>query len=388
MADTFQEISHKVEDLIKDLISIEDNSGKFLLKLDDGRVIDTKGWNGWEWTHGIGLYGMWQYYEITGKEWVLNTILDWFNTQFAKGTTKNVNTAAVFLTLLYVYESNPQKFRSFKPWIDSWINYIYTGIPRTKFGGIQHVTYLTLNERQLWDDTLMMSVMPLLKAGVAFNRPEYVNEAKKQVLTHIQYLFDAETGLFNHGWIFAEDVDEAAGAAAPAAEAGGHKQGHWFARAKWARGNSWITIVFPDILELLDLPKEDFFRAYVEDTLEAQVAALAKLQHPDSGAWFTILDRPQDKGNYIEASATAGFAYGILKAIRKGYLDRKYFPVATKAIKAVIGDILPSGELNNTSFGTPVGDTIQDYYDIPITSMPYGQAMAMMALVEFLRTKY
>ena len=29
-------------------------------------VIDTKGWNDWEWTHGVGLYGMWSYYEKTG----------------------------------------------------------------------------------------------------------------------------------------------------------------------------------------------------------------------------------------------------------------------------------------------------------------------------------
>ena len=40
------------------LVNIEDKTGEFLLRLDDGRVIDTKGWAGWEWTHGIGLYGI------------------------------------------------------------------------------------------------------------------------------------------------------------------------------------------------------------------------------------------------------------------------------------------------------------------------------------------
>lgn len=30
-------------------------------------------------------------------------------------------------------------------------------------------------------------------------------------------------------------------------------------------------------------------------------------------------------------------------------------------------------------------NTLQHYKDIPVTSMPYGQAMAIMALVEFLR---
>ena len=31
-----------------------------------------------------------------------------------------------------------------------------------------------------------------------------------------------------------------------------------------------------------------------------------------------------------------------------------------------------------------MGHDLQHYYDIPITSMPYGQAMAIMALVEYL----
>jgi unsaturated rhamnogalacturonyl hydrolase len=35
------------------------------------------------------------------------------------------------------------------------------------------------------------------------------------------------------------------------------------------------------------------------------------------------------------------------------------------------------------SFGTPVFDTLQGYRDIPLTSMPYGQSMAILALGEF-----
>ena len=46
--------------LIDNLVNIKDDSGEFLLKLSDGRVIDTKGWNDWEWTHGVGLYGLYR----------------------------------------------------------------------------------------------------------------------------------------------------------------------------------------------------------------------------------------------------------------------------------------------------------------------------------------
>lgn len=409
----------KIKLLIDGMVNIKDKTGEFLLKLDDGRVIDTKGWNDWEWTHGIGLYGIWQYYELTGDSTCLSIIEDWFSARFAAGgTTKNINTMAVFLTLAYVYErtKNPK----YVPWLDSWAEWAYRDLERTRFGGMQHVTYVSLHHQQLWDDTLMMTVLPLAKIGLVLARPHYVAEAKKQFLLHLQYLFDTKSGLFFHGWEFTK----------PGASGGA--QGHNFAEAKWARGNSWLTIVIPEFIELLDLDvATDPLGMHLRDVLEAQCSALASLQ-ANSGLWRTLLDIPESEGSYVEASATAGFAFGILKARRKRYLDPStpfstveacdvqrlraanpgfYDQVALKAVKAVLENINDDGELLNTSFGTAMGSvkwtnirrrlhmckvvlttccrvcriTLQHYKDIPVTSMPYGQAMAIMALVEFLR---
>lgn len=52
------ELKALVQKVTHNLVNIKDETGEFLLRLDDGRVIDTKGWAGWEWTHGVGLYGM------------------------------------------------------------------------------------------------------------------------------------------------------------------------------------------------------------------------------------------------------------------------------------------------------------------------------------------
>jgi unsaturated rhamnogalacturonyl hydrolase len=356
------EVHKSVNLLIDNLVNIKDETGRFLMPLADGRIIDTKSWHGWEWTHGIGLYGLWKYYELTGEDRLLKIIEDWFAARFAEGgTTKNINTMAVFLTLAYVYEKtgNP----TYLPWLDAWAEWVMHDLPRTRYGGMQHITYLTDNYQQLWDDTLMMTVMPLAKIGKLLNRPHYISEAKKQFLTHIKYLFDTKTGLFFHGWTF---------------EDGGHN----FADARWARGNSWVTIVIPEIIELLELESTDPIRLHLIETLDAQVEALQRFQS-ESGAWHTLLDHPD---SYLEASATAGFAYGILKAVRKRYISADYLPVAEKAITAVLKDVDPKGELLNTSFGTGMGDSLQFYKDIPLTSMPYGQAMAIMALGEYLRT--
>lgn len=356
------EIRELIHRLADNLVAIEDPTGEFLLRLDDGRVIDTKGWNGWEWTHGIGLYGMWQYWSQTGDTRIRNIVDDWFTARLAEGTTKNVNTMAPFLTLACRFEETGDQ--TMVPWLDSWAEWAMRDMPRTPRGGMQHVTLAEENHHQLWDDTLMMTVMPLTKIGLVLDRPQYVREATFQFLTHITYLIDRATGLWFHGFSF-----------------DGH---HHFARARWARGNSWITMVIPDFLELVDLPADDPTRRHLVEVLTAQVQTLARLQD-ESGLWHTLLDDPD---SYLEASATAGIAYGILKAVRKGYLDRSYQEVAEKAVRAVVANISDDGELQQVSFGTGMGSDLDFYRRIPLTSMPYGQAMAILCLAEYCRTYY
>jgi unsaturated rhamnogalacturonyl hydrolase len=348
-----------VDRLTDNLVNIRDDGGKFLLRLDDGRVIDTKGWAGFEWTHGIGLYGMLKVWQLTGDPKLLDIMTSWFADRFAEGApSRNINTVAPFLTLAHLYEVTGD--RTYLPHLDTWAEWVMRDLPRTEEGGFQHMTYNLVNDGQLWDDTLMMSVMPLAKIGLLLGRPHYLDEAKRQFLVHIKYLVDRKTGLWFHGWDF--------------------NGRHNFAEAVWARGNSWVTIVIPEFLELTGLPPGDPTRELLLATLESQVAALARVQAP-SGLWRTLLD---DESAYEEASASAGFAFGILKAVRKGYLPATYEAVGLRAAKAVCDRISADGELTQVSFGTPVFMDKEDYKKIPLTSMPFGQAMALLAVGELL----
>ena len=354
------ELKALIHNVTDNLVNIEDKTGEFLLRLDDGRVIDTKGWAGWEWTHGIGLYGIYQYYQQTGDEKMRAVIDDWFTARLAEGTpTKNVNTMSPFLTLAYRYEETGNA--AWRPYLERWAEWVMYEMPRTDKGAMQHIVYNNENHQQMWDDTLMMSVLPLAKIGKLLDRPAFVEEATYQFLLHVQYLMDRETGLWFHGGTF-----------------DGHNN---FAQARWARGNSWLTIAIPEFLELVDLPENNATRRYLLQVLESQISALAKCQD-DSGLWHTLLDDPH---SYLESSATAGFAYGILKAVRKRYIDASYAPVAEKAIQGVIKHINPAGELTQTSFGTAMGHDLDFYREIALTSMPYGQAMAILCLSEYLR---
>ncbi|HEY3983716.1 glycoside hydrolase family 88/105 protein [Cedecea sp.] len=357
------ELKALIENVTRSLVSIRDESGEFLLRLDDGRVIDTKGWAGWEWTHGIGLYGIWQYYRLTGDTAMRDIIDSWFAARFTEGaTTKNVNTMAPFLTLAYRYEES--KDPAWLPWLESWAEWAMYEMPRTSFGGMQHITLAEENHQQMWDDTLMMTVLPLAKIGKLLGREEYVEEAAYQFLLHVQNLMDRETGLWFHGWSY--------------------EGCHNFANARWARGNSWLTIVIPDFLELIDLPESSAVRRYLLQVLNRQVEALVKCQN-ENGLWHTLLDDPD---SYPEASATAGFAYGILKAVRKRYVSAEYADAGEKAIRGIVANISPGGELLQTSFGTGMGSNLEFYRQIPLTSMPYGQAMGILCMTEYLRSYF
>ncbi|KAI0667467.1 glycoside hydrolase family 105 protein [Trametes maxima] len=351
-----------IDSLVDCLVNIKDETGEFLMTLEDGRVIDTKGWNDWEWTHGIGLYGLLKLHEITQKEDPLRIAVKWFQDRFEVGTTKNVNTMSPLLTAAYLHEAGAANYAVH---LDSWAEWVMHDMPRTEEGGLQHITYLVENYQQLWDDTLMMSVLPLAKIGLVLGRPEYVEEAKRQFLLHIKYLADVKTGLWFHGWTF--------------------DGRHHFAGARWGRGNCWITVAIPDFIELLKLPESDGLRRFLVTTLKAQIDALVACQDTNTGLWHTILDDPT---SYLEASATAGFAYGILKALRLRLIPReeRYVQAARKAIKGVLSNITEKGELQQVSFGTPVFDTVDGYKEIPLTSMPYGQSLALLALTEHLRT--
>ncbi|SJX62056.1 uncharacterized protein SRS1_10696 [Sporisorium reilianum f. sp. reilianum] len=360
-----------VDKLIHKLLHNEDSDGKFLLPLADGRIIDTKGWNGWEWTHGVALYALFEHHRLTSSTVPLDIIHTWFADRQAQGgTTKNINTMAALLSLACVYELDPQSHPEYKAQLIEWAEWAMDGLPKTEEGGFQHITYDLENKGQLWDDTLMMTVLPLAKIGKVLQVERYIQEAKYQFLLHIKYLYDAKTGLWFHGWTF--------------------EGRHHFAGAHWARGNCWITLAIPLLFHILGAEDADvadhesFFARHLIGTLEAQLDALLPQQDRATGLWHTLL---KHSDSYVESSATAGFTAGTYLALRFGLIKdsakkEAYARMADVALKGVVGMIAEDGELQQTSFGTAMGHDLDFYRKIPITPMPYGQALALLAIVE------
>lgn len=313
----------------------------------------------WEWPQGVGLYGMFQYYRESKEEACLAYLIAWYEKQFEKGLPeKNVNTMAPMLTLAFLYEET--KIERYLELCREWAKWVMEEMPRTQEGGLQHIVTGQSNDQQLWDDTIFMTVLFLGKMGMLLENKEYQEESCYQFMLHVKYLQDRHTGLWFHGWSFLE-------------------KSH-FAGALWARGNCWITAAIPEYIEMMNLKGAK--KKFLVQALQSQAEALRKLQSK-SGMWHTLLDDPD---SYTETSATAGFAYGILKAVRLSLLDRSFMETAQKAVKAVQEHIGEDGTVSQVSYGTGMGRDLAHYREIPLCPMAYGQALTILMLCEVLKT--
>lgn len=311
----------------------------------------------WEWPQGVGLYGLYRYYQISGDREILDFLLQWFDSHLqGSAPERNVNTTAPMLTLAFLAQETGRK--EYRALCEDWGEWVMHSLIRTGDGAFQHMITGDANDDQILIDTLFMTVLFLAKAGVLFDHPEWREEAKRQCLVHIKYLYDTSCGLYFHGFDF-----------------GGM---HHYGGVHWARGNAWYTCGLVELLEIL--PMENGLRDYLLDTFRAQVRALTACQ-TDSGMWRTILD---DSTSYEESSATAAIAFGILKGVRKGYLPPALEAAGLRAAEAIMQNTDAAGVVGKVSYGTPVGNDAQFYKDIPVCPMTYGQALSILMLSELL----
>ena len=305
----------------------------------------------WDWPQGVAIFGL----HLAGQE-NDEYILRWANEEIEKGLpTKNVNTICPMLTLM--------DYPEFEKLSLEWMDWIEKDFPRTREKGLQHITSgedkytLKENEQQIWLDTVFMTVLFTAKMGVKYNNEKWREDATYQILLHVKYLLNRETGLFYHGWNFNEISNYGANF--------------------WCRGNSWMALGIPLFLKIMEGYLPESTNSFLKNVYNNQVLKLLELRGKD-GLWHTILT---DKTSYTETSGSAGIVGGILLGQLYGYLVEE---IDTTDIDYMIESleqrIDKDGIVTGVSAGTPISYNEKDYKDIVQTPMVYGQAMMIVAL--------
>jgi unsaturated rhamnogalacturonyl hydrolase len=244
--------------------------------------------------------------------------------------------------------------------------------PRTNEGGFWHKK---IYPNQMWLDGLYMAEPFYAEWAATFGEDSDFNDIANQFIIIEKHARDTKTGLLYHGY------DES-------------KQQAWANKTTglspnfWARAMGWYGMALVDALPYF--PKDHPGRKELISILDKFATAVTKVQDPKSGLWWDVLNFPNRKGNYEEASASCMFVYTFAKAVRLGYLPPSYLNVAKKGnagiTKKFVTNVHGQTKLNGTVSvsglgGKPYRDGSYEYYikEKVVTNDPKGVGAFLLA---------
>jgi unsaturated rhamnogalacturonyl hydrolase len=276
--------------------------------------------------------------------------------------------------LIYLFEKTGDK--RYKIALDTLRSQIKTQ-PRTPEGGFWHKK---IYPNQMWLDGLYMGAPFYAEYAQKFNEPDAFKDVVNQFLLVAKHTYDPKTGLYRHGW----DESKSQKWANPETGQSPHA---------WGRAMGWYAMAIVDVLDFLPINQPG--REEMLSILRNMVEKLSEIQDAKTGGWYQVLDRNAEGGNYIETSCTSMFSYSIFKAVRKGYIDKKYLNNATKAYEGLIKNFIvvdEKGLVNLTRVcgvaglgGNPYRDGSFEYYinEMIRDNDPKGTGPFIMASLEY-----
>ncbi|WP_321519418.1 glycoside hydrolase family 88 protein [uncultured Bacteroides sp.] len=275
----------------------------------------------WGYAQGVGCCAMLKMWKLTGdkryfkyvKEFADSLINDKGEITLYDKSTYNIDYVNSGKVLFDLYkETGNQKY---KLAMDVLIRQLKDQ-PRTLEGGYWHkLTY----QHQIWLDGIYMASPFMAQYGAEFGKPEWIDEAVKQIILCHNHTFDAKTGLYYHAW------DESKSQRWANPETG-------LSPNFWGRSIGWYFMAMVDALDYI--PTDHAGRATLIGYIQGLADALPNYQDKN-GLWYQVLDQPKREGNFPEASVTTQFMYAYAKAVNKGYIDKKYRVYAEKAFEGL-----------------------------------------------------
>src|SRR6185437_3780683 len=225
--------------------------------------------------------------------------------------------------------------------------------PRTSDGGFWHKQ---IYPNQMWLDGLYMAEPFYAEWAATFKEDSDFNDIARQFILMEKHARDPKTGLLYHGY---DDSKKEAWA----------NKTTGLSPNFWARAMGWYGMALVDALPYF--PNDNPKRKEIIEILKRFAVAVSKVQDQKTGLWWDVLNFPDRKGNYPEASASFMFVYTLLKGVRLGYLPSSYLPIAKKGYAGIIKKFITNDNGQTNLEGTvsvsglgghPYRDGSYEYY--------------------------
>lgn len=203
--------------------------------------------------------------------------------------------------------------------------------PRTKEGGFWHKKRY---EWQMWLDGLYMGQPFYAEWAATFHEPAAFDDIANQFVWMEKHSIDEKTGLLYHGW------DESKQQAWANKETG--KSPHF-----WGRAMGWYGMALVDVLQYF--PESHPRQKELVAILNRLAQSVTSVQDKPTGLWWDIMNLPNYKNNYLEASASCMLTYTLAKGVRFGWLPDTYTRAANKGFKGILDKFIktePNGDIN------------------------------------------
>ncbi|HEY8567871.1 glycoside hydrolase family 88 protein [Microbulbifer sp.] len=233
----------------------------------------------------------------------------------------NIDSIRSGTMLLRMYERNHDE--SYKKAVDTLFEQLEHH-PRTSAGAFWHKK---IYPHQVWLDGVYMGIPFLAQYEQLMHEEPNVDEVLAEFKVVRDKLRDPQTGLYYHAW---DEKREQVWADKETGLSGYH----------WGRGMGWLAMALVDVLDYI--PKENTEqRQYLLDMIAEIAPVIEKYQDPATGTWWQIMDKPGERGNYLESSASTMYTYFFAKALNQGYLpEGKYLATAKKAYQGLLDEFV------------------------------------------------
>ncbi|MGL1893004.1 MAG: glycoside hydrolase family 88 protein [Spirochaetaceae bacterium] len=284
----------------------------------------------WMWGEALLMHSMGLLNETLGEDRYTDYIQNYADYHINKGCRiDQSDTLAPTLATYYLQKKYPEM--DYKKTTDRGLDYIKNSekIIHNMPNHLGHSLEGKLYPKSIWVDSIMMYGVFTSLYAKEQNDEWLMDFAKTQPAFFRKYLQDSDDKLFVHCyWTKSE------------------KQ--YPNKLYWGRGNGWVIGAMPMLIgNLPDGPEKEECKEIVREVSEA----ILQYQRPD-GYFESVLNRP---GTTLkESSATSLIAAGWLRAVREGYLDKKFQEPALKAFNAVVDDlIIKDGMLSMQHISAP-----------------------------------
>ena len=297
--------------------------------------IKSGGKSTWNYIDGCMIKAVIELYHITGNKKYLefaDSFINYFvnedgSIQSYDPKEYNLDNVNAGKTLFDLYKlTGREKYRKAIDTVYSQLK----GQPRTSTGNFWHKM---IYPNQIWMDGLYMAQPFYMQYEVEYNNKANCRDSYEQFLHVYDLMRDTRNGLYYHAY---DDSREA----------------FWcdpvtgLSDNFWLRALGWYAMALVDTMEVMpeEMAEE---KARLGAVYKELIDAMLPYQDQESGMWYQVVNRGRIQPNYLETSGSAIFAYAIMKSVRLGYLDERYFAFGRKAFDGICEKYLSeeNGEL-------------------------------------------